>query len=462
MPTHNRSNSPVERSSSKELRDFADSIHEGVCAINEDGVVIIWNNSAEKLYNVTANEILGRLLTDFFPRALLEKVRLGRQGETNVSHHPQGKEGTRILISATPWCVDGEFRGAVSTDRNYDEVVNLYAELESARAQLSFLQGEMKKKSGVFASIVGHDRNFLKSVNQAAQIATSYTNVMINGESGTGKEIFARGIHELSGREGLFIPINSSAIPPELFESEFFGYEPGAFTGASRRGKLGYFELANGGTIFLDEISEMPLMAQAKLLRALQEREIMRVGGRSQIKVDVRVIAASNKNLAAMMEHNKFREDLYYRLNVVEIKLPALRERQQDIPLLIKHFVTDMAKKNKRIISSVDKDVINLLCGYAWPGNVRELMNVIENLVVTCQSKVIRKEHIPEYMLANLAGHGRTDDEYPSDLATATRAFEKEKIRKALELCKHNKTKAARMLGIPRASLYNKMGEYSI
>lgn len=449
-------------SSLKELRNFAGSIHEGVCVIDENGIVIVWNSSAEKLYNISAGQILGRRLIEFFPNALMEQVRLSREARVNMPHHPQGKDNTHILISATPWYVDGEFKGVISTDRNYDEVIKLYAELENARAQISFLQGEIKKESGVFASLVGHNANFLKSVNQAVQIAPSYANVMISGESGTGKEMFAKGIHELSGRKGLFIPINSSAIPSELFESEFFGYAPGAFTGASRKGKPGYFEMADGGTVFLDEISEMPLVAQAKLLRVLQEREVMRVGGSASIRVDARVIAASNKNLAEMMRQNKFREDLYYRLNVVEIKLTPLRERQQDIPLLIRHFLVEMGKKNKKTVSSLDKDVVNLLCEYDWPGNVRELMNVVENLVVTSQNRTIKKEHIPEYMLAKLAAKNNAGGEYQLDLATATHTLEAEKIRKALELCKYNKTKAARMLGIPRASLYNKMNEYGL
>ncbi len=456
------SNLPAAGSSLKELRDFADIIREGVCAIDENGVVTIWNHSAENMYNISAGEITGRRLTDFFPNALLEKVRLSRQAEVNVPHHPQGKGDTHILISAAPWYVDGVFKGVVSTDRNYDEVVALYAELENARAKLSFLQGEMKKQSGVFASLVGHDPIFLKSINRAAQIAPTHASVMISGESGTGKEMFARGIHELSERDGLFIPINSSAIPAELFESEFFGYAPGAFTGASRKGKAGYFEMADAGTIFLDEISELPLLAQAKLLRALQEHEVMRVGSGTAIKVDVRVIAASNKNLVEMMRQNKFREDLYYRLNVVGINIPPLRARQQDIPLLIKYFVTAMAKKNKKTVSSVDKDVIDLLCKYSWPGNIRELMNVIENLVVTCREKIISREHIPDYMLTSLSNNNHQDAEYPLDLASATQALEEENIRKALEVCKYNKSKAARMLGIPRASLYNKMHEYGI
>lgn len=452
----------VQDTDLKILREFTNAIREGVCAVDAHGIVIIWNQSAEKLYGIAAEEILGKPVTEFFPNALMEKVRISKEAESYIPHHPLDKGQTHILISAAPWYVEGIFKGVVSTDRNYNEAIRLYADLENAQAKLDFLQSESRKKTGIFGSLIGRDGNFVKCVNRAVQIAPAHANVMLTGESGTGKEVFAQGIHELSGRDGLFIPVNSSAIPSELFESEFFGYAAGAFTGASRKGKPGFFELANNGTIFLDEISEMPLSAQAKLLRVLQERELMRVGGNIRVKVDVRVIAASNKNLVEMMHQSRFREDLYYRLNVVEIKLPPLRERQQDIPLLIKHFTSEMARKNKKAISSIDTNVLNLLCGYQWPGNVRELMNVLENLVVTCQDKVIREKDIPDYMLANLTQCDHAAARHCLDLTIATQAMEAEKIKKALELCKYNKTKAARMLGIPRASLYNKLYEYGI
>lgn len=446
----------------KNMRALADCIYEGVCAIDEHGIVLIWNKSAEKLYNLPAGDILKKPLCDFFPDALLDKVRQSRIGEANVPHHPRGAESTHILISAMPWYVNGIFRGVISTDRNYDEVIKLYADLENARAKVSFLQGEIKKRSGVFGSIIGQNKEFSKKVNQAKQIAPTNTSVMITGESGTGKEVFARGIHELSGRDGLFVPINCSAIPSELFESEFFGYAPGAFTGASRKGKVGFFELANGGTIFLDEISEMPFNTQAKLLRVLQEREIFRVGGETPIRLDVRVISASNNNLKDMMGRGRFREDLYYRLNVVEINLPPLRERKDDIPLLITHFAGEFARKNRKGIHTVQTEVINLLCAYSWPGNMRELMNVIENLVVTCQGDTISKDNIPDYVLTNFKNDSLETVETQADLNSAVRSMESEKILKTLEMCKYNKSKTARMLGIPRATLYNKMQEYGI
>jgi transcriptional regulator with PAS, ATPase and Fis domain len=448
----------------EDMRSLADCIYEGVCLVDENGLVLIWNRGAENIYNITSDKIIGRHITTYFPKALLEEVRKTRVAKENVSHMPN--DNSHILISATPLYVGGEFKGVVSTDRDYAEVMRLYADLENAQDKLSFLTTELKKNEGTLGDIIGNDANFIKKINIATQIAPAHTNVMITGESGTGKEVFARGIHEISGREGLFVPINCSAIPSELFESEFFGYAPGAFTGASRKGKAGFFELANGGTIFLDEVGEMPFSAQAKLLRVLQEREVVRVGGEKGIKLDVRVISATNKNLKEMMSHEKFREDLYYRLNVVEINLPALRERAQDIPLLVNHFTNEFARKNNRGAMFVQQQAMKVLSRYSWPGNVRELMNVLENIVVTSDSKIIEKNNIPEYILELTGAGGKAEEADKKndsmDLGVAVRDMELEKIKKALAMCGNNKSRAASLLNIPRTTLYNKLEEYGL
>jgi PAS domain S-box-containing protein len=442
------------------MRTLANCILEAVCAVDENGIVVIWNERAEKLYNIAKEEILERHITEFFPYALLETVRQTKIAQENISHMPNEK--SHILISATPLFMDGAFRGVVSIDRDYAKVMQLYADLEKAQAKLMYLEGEIKKSSSHFgSSIIGNDANFKNRLEVANQIAATNTNVMITGESGTGKEVFARGIHELSGREGLFVPLNCSAIPSELFESEFFGYVSGAFTGASRKGKAGFFELANGGTIFLDEIGEMPFAAQAKLLRVLQEREVVRVGGGTPIKLDVRVISATNRNLKEMMVQDRFREDLYYRLNVVEIDLPPLRSRRQDIPLLISHFVAEFARRNSKKFTAVHPEAMRILTAYSWPGNIRELMNVLENMVVTCRGKVLESDNIPAYMLERATRENMVR-QYPMDLAAATRELEREKITSALKTSKNNKSKAASLLNIPRATLYNKMDEYGI
>lgn len=444
-----------------DLRVFADTVAEGLCFTDKNGIVRIWNSSAEQLYAVTAASIVGRPLMEFFPNALMEEVRASRVPKKNISHMP--RPDTHIMISATPMYLDGEFVGVVSTERDYTEVIRLHDTLEDTRAKVSFLENEVRKNSGGLASILGQSPNLLKKIEIAKQIAPTATNVMVTGESGTGKELFATGIHELSGRDGLFIPINCSAIPSELFESEFFGYMPGAFTGASSKGKAGFFELANGGTLFLDEIGDMPCQSQAKLLRALQDGEVMRVGGTVKTKVDVRIISATNRDLRRMMQDKTFREDLFYRLNVVEIRLPSLRERKTDIPLLVDTFLRNYAARNRRPVRQIDQETMKILCAYGWPGNIRELMNVVENLVVTSCGEHVDADAVPEYIREHAAEEaGGLSGDSPDDLGAAVRILETAKILAAVEQHGGNKSKAAKSLNLPRATLYHKIKEYGL
>ncbi|MHC1712348.1 MAG: sigma 54-interacting transcriptional regulator [Solidesulfovibrio sp.] len=443
----------------KKMEAVFECIYEAICVIDTNGIVQTWNKSAERLYHVSSTQIIGHNILEFFPDALVDKVRRTKQAAENVCHSP--REGTYILANAMPLYVDGEFCGAVSSDRDYAEVRQLYTALEHAESRLVFLQNEMKIMAGNLGDITGSNPAIVKKIQLARQIAPCNTTVLITGESGTGKEVFARKIHELSGRTGLLVPINCSAIPPELFESEFFGYSPGAFTGASRKGKLGLFEIANEGTVFLDEIGDMPLYMQAKLLRVIQEREILRVGGSKTIKVDVRIISATNKSLKELVREDKFREDLYYRLNVVEINLPPLRERKEDIPLFIDRYIREFAGKNGKPIKGVLREVIDILTAYDWPGNIRELMNVIENIVVTNTDKIISKDSIPDFLLMKLENPA-ISHRLPVDLAESVRNLEQDNIKKALKSTGNNKAQAARLLGIPRATFYRKLEEYGL
>lgn len=441
------------------LKSIFDCIYEAVCVIDELGKVIIWNKGAEKLYDIKYEEIIGKNIEGFFQDALVNKVRQTNIPIENKYYSP--KLNSHILANSKPLYIDGIFKGAISTDRDFAELKKLYFELENANSRLMFLENEVKKFSGTFAGIIGKSPNIIKKIDIARQIAPTHASVMITGESGTGKEVFARGIHEISGRKGMFVPVNCSAIPSELFESEFFGYCAGAFTGANKKGKMGIFELSNGGTVFLDEIGDMPLHMQAKLLRVLQEREIIRVGGEDIVKLDLRVIAATNKCLKEMVEAKTFREDLYYRLNVVEINLPPLRERREDIPILIDKFIKEFSLKNSKEILGANKDVIHILNEYDWPGNIRELMNVIEHIIVTSKSGFIDKDSIPEYILLKSI-ENNVKKEYPLDLKKAIAELEKENIEKALKMSKNNKSKAASLLNIPRGTLYHKIEELNI
>ncbi|AEH22993.1 two component, sigma54 specific, transcriptional regulator, Fis family [Thermodesulfobacterium geofontis OPF15] len=288
-------------------------------------------------------------------------------------------------------------------------------------------------------------------------VADSNSNVLITGESGTGKELVARAIHRLSKRKNHpFIVVDCATIPDNLLESELFGYEKGAFTGATER-KIGLIELANSGTIFLDEIGDLSLNLQKKLLRFLQEREIQRLGSLNKIKVDVRVIAATNRDLERAVKEGVFREDLYWRLNVVRIHLPPLRERKEDIPLLVQHFVQKFAKENNRPIPTIEPEVLDVLLNYDWPGNVRELANVIERAVILSTSGVISLKHLPKRILGK---ESKTNDFSLNTLNLLE--MEKALIIKALNETGWNQTKAAQLLGISRKQLRTKMKHHGL
>lgn len=441
------------------LKSIIDCIYEAICGIDENGIVTVWNKSAEKLYDISYEEIIGQDINKVFPDAIVDTVRKTGTIVENKYHSP--RENSYILSNSMPLFVNGVFKGAVSSDRDFAEVRKLYSELENANSKLFFLRNELKKFSGSFGNMIGKSPIILRKIDMARQIASADTSVMVTGESGTGKEVFARGIHELSGRKGLFVPVNCSAIPSELFESEFFGYCQGAFTGANRKGKMGIFELSNGGTVFLDEIADIPFHMQAKLLRVLQEREIIRLGGEKTIKLNLRVVSATNRDLKKMVEENKFREDLYYRLNVIDINLPPLREREGDIPILIDHFIKEFSLKNLKTINEVSREVVKILNEYEWPGNIRELMNVLEYMVVTNNTGVIQKSSIPDYILSK-AQENESLKEYPLDLTKAIKELELGNIKKALKICNNNKSKAAKLLNIPRGTLYHKIDQYKI
>ncbi len=342
---------------------------------------------------------------------------------------------------------------------NIDEM-NLLAERalmkKSMREENENLKEQLNIKYG-FENIIGNSPQMLDVFEKVKKVAPTKANVLIVGESGTGKELIAKAIHHHSPRRiKPFIPINCGALTPTLLESELFGHEKGAFTGAFKQ-KLGRFELANNGTLFLDEISEITPELQVKLLRVLQEQIFERVGGTQSIKVDVRIISATNKDLKKLMDQNIFREDLYYRLNVVQINLPPLRERTGDIPLLINKFVKEFCKENNKPTMTISSKAMNLLQGYHWPGNVRELRNTIEGIVVMATGDKILPEHLPPEITAL-----SKENVVKIKAGTSIKDAEKELIRATLIQVKGNRTKAANMLGLGRKTLYRKIEEYEL
>lgn len=314
-----------------------------------------------------------------------------------------------------------------------------------------------------FEEIKTSDPNVLNVLDMARRVASSNSNVLITGESGTGKELIARGIHKISSRsKGPFVAVNCGAIPRELLESELMGYERGAFTGAVNT-KVGDFESAHGGTIFLDEVSTLPLHLQVKLLRVLQEREVKRLGSVRTIKLDIRIISATNDNLNELVENGSFRHDLYFRLNVIPLHIPPLRERKGDIPILLDHFIDKACAKLKKKKHGYSKEIVAILQGWAWPGNVREFENLIERVIVLADdSMAITIKDIPlDVMLRDMKGYREMTEDLKS-LRERCMVYEKGEIIKALHNTKWSRKRAARLLKIHRNTLIQKMKKLGI
>lgn len=391
-----------------------DSVGDGIYGLDLEGKITFANPAAMQLTGFSKEALIGQSAHElhlyarwdgspchFIETGIYQTLKQGvaQESDSDVFWRQSG-DHFAVSWTCTPIKGAGEVQGAVLafrdiTHRKRQEhaLRDAMAEVESLRDRLqaenAYLQAEMKSE-GRFGSIVGESAALKAVLDQIDQVAPTNSSVLVNGESGTGKEAMARAIHDLSARRDRpLIKVNCGAITPTLIESELFGHEKGAFTGASKQ-RQGHFELADGGTIFLDEIGELPLDAQVKLLRVLQEQEISRLGSESAIKVDVRVIAATNRDLVDMVEKGTFRMDLFYRLNVFPITVPPLRERSEDIPLLVKKFLADQARTQGRSFSRISEDGMRLLMGYNWPGNIRELQNVIERAAILARDKVVQ------------------------------------------------------------------------
>lgn len=438
-------------------------INEAICVIDSQMIVVYWNKRAEELYGIKKEHIIGKDIRMFFPNALaLEVLKNGKPMEF-VEHRP--REGNVAIISSIPIMEDGKISWVVSIDQDITEVQKLINELKKAEDKiryLEYLQEELKRLSPEkdFENIVYKSKIMYDLLMLARKVAESDASVLIQGESGTGKDLLARAIHNASPRKEMpFIVVDCSSIPENLIESELFGYESGAFTGAQKKGKPGKFEIADGGTVFLDEIGELPLEMQSKLLRVLENREFYRVGGIKPIKVNIRIIAATNRDLKEMVKNSKFREDLFYRLDVVSIKVPALRERPEDIPYLINYFLKKFSVENKKVINKIEPSAMELMLKYPWPGNVRELKNVVERLVILAENGVIRDDMLPNTILNyfDIKKDNLSLQVTSLNLEKVVQEAERKAIMEALRLSKNNKAKAAEILGIPRSTLYYKM-----
>lgn len=446
---------------------------DGLMVLNEKAEIIFASDDVAKEEGFGCGaELIGKSVRDLIPTNKAYKVL--ETGEKQYSE-VYLVEGLTIISNAFPLYKDGKIAGVVEYDI-FNNTTTLHHFLDQVAAlsnELEYYKNEIRVMRGAKYSIdniAGESVQTKELKTQIAYAARSNSTVLIGGETGVGKELVAHSIHRMSNRSlRNFIKVNCAAIPSELFESEFFGYEEGGFTGAKRGGKKGLIEMANGGTLFLDEVSELPVSMQAKLLRVLQEREFMRVGGEKVISVDVRIIAASNENLWNLVKEKKFREDLFYRLNVLEIKIQPLRMRKEDIPYIAKDLIKSLNASLGRsgpshYVSEIDPSAMSLLMRYEWPGNVRELSNLLERAMNKCYGNILKPEHFDELILESTyqAATEEIGEESGLNLQEAKKRVEIHMIKLALEKSSGSHTKAAELLGISRQMLNRKIKQYDL
>ncbi|WP_332840799.1 sigma 54-interacting transcriptional regulator [Paraclostridium bifermentans] len=434
----------------KKLKTLLDNMDKAVVSLDKDANIEKYNLKFKEIFEVKGN-IIGSFIGDVLNFAKDNNFNNINNDKSCSFTYRGAKKEFKGIYNIKPIILNEELKGyvldfidKVDAIKNYNKISNdhkIYLE-----------------------NIIGSSYAINKSKEEALMASKTNSTVLITGESGTGKELFARAIHNHSCRSGNpFIAINCAAIPDNLLESELFGYEEGAFTGAKKGGSLGKFELADKGSIFLDEIGDMSLHLQAKLLRVLQEKEVDKIGAKHNVSIDVRIIAATNKDLEHMVRKGTFREDLYYRLNVIPVVLPTLRQRKNDIHLLIEYMMKEYSNKLDKNVQDIDLQALEYLCEYSWPGNIRELQNVIEYSVNRCEGKIITLDNLPNRIKR---ANSNEDQIIESNENIKTLdELEKKEIIKALEKYKDykkDKDLAAKALGISRATLYRKIERYKI
>ncbi|MDU4960970.1 MAG: sigma 54-interacting transcriptional regulator [Sporomusaceae bacterium] len=444
------------------LHLILESVQDGICVVDRKGCISYVNEAYTRLTQTPRDMLLQQHIATLSPLGARAKALLsGRPVQGNISRKPNGRT---LIADVNPILVDGAIAGVVSVVKDLSEVQTLLDELSQATARAEYLERELaraKKPLQAFKQFIGQSGLVLDALAVAAKAAAGSSTVLILGESGTGKELVAEGIHFASARAGgPFIRVNCAAIPAALLESELFGHEKGAFTGAVKR-KLGSFELADNGSIFLDEIGDLEKSLQVKLLRVLQKKEFQRLGGEATIKVDVRIIAATNRNLEKMVASGEFREDLYYRLNIIPVLLPPLRQRKADIPLLIEHFLKRICEEQKKKIKTISPDALQVLLRYRWPGNVRELENMIERLVALAEGAGIGLEALPAYMREAAAAETEAAAFPGGETILSWDSYEKWIVEKALARC-GSFNKAAKALGLTHKTVAAKARKYGL
>ena len=441
------------KKTNKKLETNLEAIDDGIIHINTDHIITYANSMAANMLGINLDDMVNKpydsIFTTSFPiHEVLEKE-IGFNNHELAIH--VGSQNFHCIVSATP------------INSFEDNLMGMVVVLKKASVMRCLAQDMVGVTSHfTFSDIISKSPNMDHCIELAKLASEVDSRVFIEGESGTGKEMISQAIHNASTfRKGPFIAVNCGAIPYDLIESEMFGYEEGAFTGARRGGKPGKFELAEGGTLFLDEIGDMPLDTQVKILRVLQEKQVVRVGGKKPIPVNVRIVSATNKNLLKEIKSNRFREDLYYRLNVIKIMLPPLRNRREDIPLLIKNITEKVCCRTGVPTKKINNNVIEIMTSYDWPGNIRQLENLIESIVVLSKGKEISEDDLPDYFWEKLSNENMVTSS-PFNKLITLEEMEEIAIRNTLKSVDGNITAAAKILGVTRRTIYLKNKKYGI
>lgn len=450
------------RLSAEDTFAILDSINDGIFIDDAQGHIVWINKAAEELYEIKREEVEGKHVSYLEQAGIfspsVSSLVLERKERISIIH--QNKAGKRLLITGIPIFDDnGELDKIITTSHDITELVDLQNELEGMQHALQ--QGFRSQDKVFYDDVVVSSPQMLNVIRLTERLASVDSTILITGESGVGKGVIAKLLHTNGERKDFpFVSINCGAIPENLLESELFGYERGAFTGSRKEGKKGLCEMANNGTLFLDEISELPLNLQVKILQVLQERVIHRVGGLDAIPINVRIVSATNKNLRKRVEEGRFREDLFYRLNVVPINIPPLRERPEDIIPLIRACLHKCNQK-MREVKTIDSNAMAILLQYSWPGNVRELENIIERLVITTRDRIIKPENLPGYIYESARQPGEIAFTQKENLKETLEEAEKQIL--AAAKAKYGSTRQmAGALGISQPSVVRKLAKYGL
>jgi PAS domain S-box-containing protein len=444
-----------------------DSTHDAISVVDQDGYGVLINRAYTRVTGLLSADIMGKHCTVDIAEGESIHLKVLETGKPVMGERMRvGPNKREVVVDAAPIVINDQLKGSVAVIHDLTEIKRLTNELDQAKSIIRKLEAKY-----TFDDIIGNHERLTDAINKAQIAAATPATVILRGESGTGKELFAHAIHNASDRKyAQFVKVNCAAINENLLESELFGYDEGAFTGALKGGRVGLFERGNGGTIFLDEIGEISMGTQVKILRVLQEKEIIRVGGNKSISIDVRILAATNKNLEKAVSRGQFREDLYYRLNVIPIVIPPLRDRKSDIKKLVKQFIRKYNQEYGRMAEDISQEALGILELYDWPGNIRELENVIGRAMINMvfNESVIKSYHLPQLLDEAMHAKAVFLKEKPSEiskmenLADKMGDFEKDYILRVLEINEGNRKKTAKVLGVSLRSLYYKLEKHGI